>query len=325
MSAPTLNLFPARVPIGRLTLPDGTEVDVMSSPEFFRALSLVFARLGGPSGMGSEDLALLVSQVLAGGAVAQQDIADLQGDQRPDHGAQLAIMAARIEDMERQVQVVGNLTAELSALRQRLADIEIVATYRDPFRVDWERPGKIGQLTPNTGSFTRVNAITGTVSLPAIYLDVENTTGLYRVAADSWGLAIAGVNLVTWSATGGAYVQNVSTTKQFVSTVVTGTAPLVVASTTKVANLNVDQLDGGDWASPGAIGGTAASSAAFTTVTASGGYTTALATALITSSVAMNNGAAAAAGTLGNAPVVGDPTKWIPIVDNGTTRYIPAW
>lgn len=37
------------------------------------------------------------------------------------------------------------------------------------------------------------------------------------------------------------------------------------------------------------------------------------------------NGAGAAAGTLANAPVAGNPTKWIPINDNGTTRYIPAW
>lgn len=40
---------------------------------------------------------------------------------------------------------------------------------------------------------------------------------------------------------------------------------------------------------------------------------------------ALSNGAAAAAGTLLNAPAAGNPTKWIPINDNGTTRYIPAW
>ena len=37
------------------------------------------------------------------------------------------------------------------------------------------------------------------------------------------------------------------------------------------------------------------------------------------------NGAAAALGTLTNAPAAGDPTKWVPIDDNGTTRYLPAW
>ena len=48
-------------------------------------------------------------------------------------------------------------------------------------------------------------------------------------------------------------------------------------------------------------------------------------TTLITSSVAFTNGAAAAVGTLTNAPAAGNPTKWVPINDNGTTRYIPAW
>ena len=39
----------------------------------------------------------------------------------------------------------------------------------------------------------------------------------------------------------------------------------------------------------------------------------------------ITNGAGAAVGTLGNAPTAGNPTKWIPIDDNGTTRYIPTW
>lgn len=40
---------------------------------------------------------------------------------------------------------------------------------------------------------------------------------------------------------------------------------------------------------------------------------------------AFTNNAAAALGTLTNAPVAGNPTKWIPINDNGTIRNIPAW
>ncbi len=48
-------------------------------------------------------------------------------------------------------------------------------------------------------------------------------------------------------------------------------------------------------------------------------------TTLLATSVALTNGAAAQAGTLLNSPAAGNPTKWIPINDNGTTRYIPAW
>lgn len=46
---------------------------------------------------------------------------------------------------------------------------------------------------------------------------------------------------------------------------------------------------------------------------------------LIASGTALTNGAGAQAGTLTNAPAAGNPTKWVPINDNGTTRYIPAW
>lgn len=46
---------------------------------------------------------------------------------------------------------------------------------------------------------------------------------------------------------------------------------------------------------------------------------------LLTSSVTLSNGAATAAATLTNAPVAGNPTKWVAINDNGTTRRIPTW
>lgn len=40
---------------------------------------------------------------------------------------------------------------------------------------------------------------------------------------------------------------------------------------------------------------------------------------------AITSGAAAATGTLTNAPVAGNPAKWVPISDNGTTLWVPAW
>ena len=74
-----------------------------------------------------------------------------------------------------------------------------------------------------------------------------------------------------------------------------------------------------DWERPGTIGSLTANTGRFTTLTSNGGAQ------LVGTSAALNNGAAAAAGTLTNAPVAGNPTKWVPINDNGTTRYIPAW
>lgn len=61
-----------------------------------------------------------------------------------------------------------------------------------------------------------------------------------------------------------------------------------------------------------------------TNITGTGGLCINSAT-LITTRTSFTNGAAAALGTLTNAPVAGNPTKWLPINDNGTTRYIPAW
>lgn len=49
------------------------------------------------------------------------------------------------------------------------------------------------------------------------------------------------------------------------------------------------------------------------------------ATFVIRTNTTLTNNAAAQAGTLLNAPTAGNPTKWIGIDDNGTTRYIPAW
>ena len=46
---------------------------------------------------------------------------------------------------------------------------------------------------------------------------------------------------------------------------------------------------------------------------------------LASTSAALTNGAGVGAGTLLTAPVAGNPTKWIGINDNGTTRYVPSW
>jgi hypothetical protein len=46
---------------------------------------------------------------------------------------------------------------------------------------------------------------------------------------------------------------------------------------------------------------------------------------MYTGITALTNGAAAQTATMTNGPTAGNPTKWIPINDNGTTRYIPCW
>lgn len=60
------------------------------------------------------------------------------------------------------------------------------------------------------------------------------------------------------------------TATQFISTIATGTAPLVVASTTQVANLNVSQLESATWEIPGTIGSTTPNTGAFSTLKVGG-------------------------------------------------------
>lgn len=48
-------------------------------------------------------------------------------------------------------------------------------------------------------------------------------------------------------------------------------------------------------------------------------------TYLVGTNVALTNYASTNTATLTNAPVAGNPTKWIAINDNNTIRYIPAW
>ena len=47
--------------------------------------------------------------------------------------------------------------------------------------------------------------------------------------------------------------------------------------------------------------------------------------ALIATNAALANNAGAQVATILNGPLAGNPTKWVPINDNGTIRNIPAW
>jgi hypothetical protein len=102
--------------------------------------------------------------------------------------------------------------------------------------------------------------------------------GLRRRVADLEHQVAMGERPVDWSHPGkigagapaAAVFTDISYSGQLTSTVAFGTAPLVVTSTTKVLNLNVDLLDGGDWAAPGAIGTGTPAAATFTALTATG-------------------------------------------------------
>jgi hypothetical protein len=72
---------------------------------------------------------------------------------------------------------------------------------------------------------------------------------------DNVNTPAAGV-FTTLTVTGAVTFSSTMSATQYTSTIATGTAPLVVASTTKVSNLNADKLDDGDWANPPSAIGT---------------------------------------------------------------------
>ncbi len=95
--------------------------------------------------------------------------------------------------------------------------------------------------------------------------------------ADVWtldGLNISeGGYFTTLSVTGAAAFATLSANGQITSTVATGSAPFVVASITKVANLNADLLKDKTWAIPDPIGSTTPNTGKFTTLESTTGLT----------------------------------------------------
>lgn len=88
----------------------------------------------------------------------------------------------------------------------------------------------------------------GTVAAPSLTLGGDTSTGLYRSAPDVLDIAIAGAKLIELATQLVTITGALTVSNQITSTVATGTAPLVVASTTKVANLYVDRAATADTA-----------------------------------------------------------------------------
>lgn len=111
----------------------------------------------------------------------------------------------------------------------------------------------------------------GTTSLLASITSAALTASRTATLPDA-DITFAGINLAqTWSAT--QSFAAISASGQITSTVATGTAPLVIASTTVVANLNASALGGATFAAPGAIGGGTPAAISCTTLSATGTVT----------------------------------------------------
>jgi hypothetical protein len=131
------------------------------------------------------------------------------------------------------------------------------------------------------------NTVSSTDTNGNINLTPNGTGSVVVSKADINGGTVDGTAIGGSSAAAGAFT-TLSATGQITSTLADGTAPMVVTSTTKVANLNVDKLDGADWAAPAALGSTTPAAATVTTITAKKGVGTPVALTSSSASIAVD-------------------------------------
>jgi len=185
-------------------------------------------------------------------------------------------------------------------------------------KVNLAAPGAIGGTTASTGAFTTVTLpVNSTNYVPTLnlggnkglisetnYVTVVNGSA-YIMAFNASGsivncdLIANPTNSKSCGTTGGRWSNVFSVLGNF-SGAVTCSTTLAVSSTTTMTGL----------------------------LTANGGITVVGGANLLTTNTDLtnqNSGNTASLGAVSNAPIPGDPTKWIAINDNGTTRYIPTW
>lgn len=327
----TLNLFPARVPIG--TVDDSGQV--LMTPEFFRALTDLLQRVGGTTAPDNSDLDVM-SSLAQSPVVDFGSFMDAAMSQQSAADAYAVIAEANKAIQDLQAQIIQS-AAQLAELRKQADSLEVTAGYSDPFRVNWERPGSIGSLTAASGAFTTLTA-SGAVTLsPANANVVASPTGTGTVTIAP---ATAGtMNNITI----GAVTPQNGTFKQLLTD---GTANALLG--TDATNSDVISRGSNSGAGGGAsfyvrnngvsiigIGNKSRfTGAAYdakpyifanATIEVSQDLQVPGGAFFLRTLAALTNGAGAGAGTITNAPAAGNPTKWIAINDAGTTRYIPAW
>lgn len=157
-----------------------------------------------------------------------------------------------------------------------------------------------------TGAMTLPN---GTAALPALNIG-GNNKGFYGSVHDTIGVADG---TARWSFGLTAIVLNIGYNFGW------GTVPS--ALDTNLSRISAGIIGVGTGAVGNVAGGLQAATLTLGGVLTVPGVTT----AALTSTGTFTSGAGAQVGTLTNAPAAGNPTTWIKIVDNGVTRFIPAW
>ena len=337
-----LSLFPQRAAIGRATLPDGSVIDVFMTPEYSRALGDVLEHMGGDNGMGNEELATLAMS-------------------NPQSDALVVAMYGVIRNLTDQLNTTRSENARLAQIERKIEDIYKLASLADlgtSGSTDWTRPGKIGSLSPNTGRFTTLSAVTYngvTITAPAggatftlvtgKTFKVNNTVTLIGTDGTVMTLPDTSATLArtdmaqtfsgaqTFSAGENIFGGGTNTSqihinggngvaegprirfeRAGVNKGSIGTDSSVIGTTSDDITIYSPGSNINFWAA-----GLPCAKVTSSGVSVKGG------TQLLATFNGLNSFDAAAAATMTNAPVAGNPTKWVAINDNGTTRYLPLW
>lgn len=207
---------------------------------------------------------------------------------------------------------IGSITTSTGAFTTLSASSTVSGT---GFSTYFASPPSIGSITPSSGAFTTLSA-SSTVSGSGFstYLASPPAIGGTSAAAGTF-TALKATTLVTPS-TASALGSSAITSLSADNTGSTYSARFANSSTTDVLQIRGDSVV--------VVIGTLTNIGSGGIAAGSGGFTTSKAV-FMTSTLALTNNAAAATATLTNSPTAGNPTKWIPINDNGTTRNIPCW
>lgn len=181
-------------------------------------------------------------------------------------------------------------------------------------------------LTTGVGSFGYGFGIPyGAVGAPSIFFTGTATTGIWSSGSNTINFAANGLGVAAVQTTGfqvgsGKMLYDVATATAPVFLPQQGDTKAGIGGTS--GNVSIIANNGGTATEIfRATGTTAQSFAAFSAPS----VTTSATDFIHKTSAALANAAAAEVATMTNGPVAGNPTKWIAISDNGTTRYIPCW
>jgi hypothetical protein len=156
-----------------------------------RALSDLMVRVGGPSNMSLDELAVMIATapVDATGAALQQEVEALR-----EQLAAANQMAARVAALEKQLADLSKLAsvhgspAGVAALAKRVDELANLVNSTGPAPVDWEHPGKLGQAKANSAKVTTLAAsgqITSTVADGTAPMVVTSKTKVTNLNADT--------------------------------------------------------------------------------------------------------------------------------------------